>query len=165
MQLLCVAALLFSAVAAQPDLWAQDETLPPADGFTLDQDTQLGDDVQVVTGPAEDQWMSGDWPEWAAVRAPGFQTNGARVPLRGFGFGRWFGPVECVSTFTVGNFTIQPDSGVTLQQGESIFVEQKCGNRRPHYPKNCVKFIFNTTELNQVSIQFGVVKPVSIFCL
>ncbi|XP_056228536.1 uncharacterized protein LOC130166795 [Seriola aureovittata] len=107
MQLLCIVALLLSAVAAHPDSWRpwEDEKFPPAGGPEQDAESKRGDGAQSVTQAPEDGdgRSSGDRPErdsghpvwvvmpshlptWGKREAPGFGLGPGRL------FGRPRGP-------------------------------------------------------------------------
>nr|XP_040041337.1 uncharacterized protein LOC120824547 isoform X1 [Gasterosteus aculeatus aculeatus] len=192
MQLLCVAALVLSAVAAQPGSrrpW-QDGKFPPAVA-----DSKRGDGEQPVTrGPEDvDEGSSGDWPAWDSDHLSHVSTSGKRqvpgvtVRLRRHlsGPNRQSGrrggpsrgqkpnrrnPVPMVFSpvFKVDNVTFQNVTDVTLKEGENIFLMPKQGPGEPQdhkrgrdgFPKNgeFVKLIYNATEPNKVSLEFGVFK-------
>ncbi|KAK5866151.1 hypothetical protein PBY51_020363 [Eleginops maclovinus] len=175
MQLLCIVALLLAAVAAQP----------PAGGRRPGADSKRGDDELLVTQAPEDGDGSGEVsgrPSWA----PGFMFDapgdtlprfgrhrGHRGPSRGSRPNRRY-PVELVfsPSFKVDNVTFQNTTDVSLKEGENIFLAPKHGERGSRHhrggrhgpPKitQYVKLIYNATEPNMVSVEFGVLKPITL---
>ncbi|XP_022614317.1 uncharacterized protein LOC111231489 [Seriola dumerili] len=227
MQLLCIAALILSAVAAHPDSWRpwEDEKFPPAGGPKQDADSKRGDGAQSVTQAPEggDGRSSGDWPEgdsghpvwpdemppWLKNRPPTRPGNGnPQGPMKltdwtngqmailphlptwgkreapGFGlepgrhFGRPRGPPRgklpnmrnpgatddtvFSPTFKVDNVAFQNITGVSLKEGENLFLMPKGGRHGPPENVQYVKLIYNTTEPNKVSVEYGVLKPMSL---
>ncbi|KAF1395266.1 hypothetical protein PFLUV_G00009750 [Perca fluviatilis] len=159
MQLLCIAALLLSAVAAKPDSWR-----PWQNGPKLDADSKHGDDEQSLTPAPEDgDGGSGviDWP--LGHRGP---SKGKRPNRRNPG-AMAFSPM-----IKVDNVTFQNTTAVPLKEGENIFLMPKNGGGGPHHNKGgrngppkdgqYVKLIYNASEPNKVSIEFGVLKPMHL---
>ncbi|KAK5899618.1 hypothetical protein CesoFtcFv8_009078 [Champsocephalus esox] len=175
MQLLCIVALLLAAVAAQP----------PAGRRRLGADSKRGDDELLVTQAPEDGCGSGEEsgrPSWA----PGFMSDVSGVPHHRFGRHRGHrgpsrghrpnrrNPAEMVfsPSFKVDNVTFQNTTDVSLKEGENIFLAPKQGRRGPHHHRGgrhgppqsgqYVKLIYNATQPNMVSIEFGVFKPITL---
>ncbi|XP_068583576.1 uncharacterized protein [Cebidichthys violaceus] len=195
MQLLCIAALLLSAVAAQPGSrkpWQYGKH-PPAGGPKLDADSKRGDGEQSVTPAPEDgEEGSGrcysDHHSQASTlgkdQVPGFTSDGPGGYHHGPGRQFWRhrggqrpnrripSAVVFCSVFKVDNVTFQNVTDVTLKEGKNIFLMPKHGGRGPHHhkggrhrhPKNgqFVKLIYNATEPNKVSVEFGVFKPMNL---
>ncbi|XP_050926559.1 uncharacterized protein LOC108896486 isoform X1 [Lates calcarifer] len=75
-------------------------------------------------------------------------------------------------TFKADNVTFQNTTTISLKEGENIFLMSRHGRGGPHHhrvgkhgpPENVqyVKLIYNTTEPNKVSIEYGVLKPVNL---
>ncbi|XP_071360587.1 uncharacterized protein [Trachinotus anak] len=183
MQLLFISALLLSAVAARPDSWRpwQDEKFPPAGGPKLDAGSKHCDGEQSVTQVSEDgdggsggDWSEGDSgpPVWAPGFMPGVPRFGSfrhfgrrRGPLRG----KWpnmrnpnaKGNIVFSPAFKVDNVIVENITAVALKEGENLFLMPKRGGRRPHNQMQYVKLIYNSSEPNNVSIEYGVVKPMN----
>ncbi|KAM7394294.1 hypothetical protein PAMP_021107 [Pampus punctatissimus] len=116
-------------------------------------------------------------------QAPAFgvMTDEPGVPRPGPGrhFGRPRGPpreqetkTHVLTPFQVNNVTFQNITDVPLKEGENIFLLPKHGRSRPHHhkggkrgpPQNeqYLKLIYNVTEPDTFSIEYGVLKPINI---
>ncbi|XP_034395846.1 uncharacterized protein LOC117735380 [Cyclopterus lumpus] len=200
MQLLCIAALLLSAVAAQSGSrrpWQEGQFLTTSEP-KLDADSKSVDDEQSVTHAPEDgqEGLGGGWPAWdsdhrSQVSASGkrqtvFISDGSEShhprPARQSGGSRGRGPSRgqrpnrrnpgakvFSPVFKVDNVTFQNITDVTLKEGENIFLMPRHGGRGAHNHKGgrhgppkdvqVVKLIYNATEPNKVSVEFGLFKP------
>ncbi|KAA8594782.1 hypothetical protein FQN60_011917 [Etheostoma spectabile] len=228
MQLLCIAALLLTAVAIKPPSWK-----PRLNRPKLDAVSKHGDNERSLT-PAPEVGDGGsgevDWPfghrgpskgknpngrnpgamidnvtfqnttavalkegeniflmpkqyvkliynttvpnkaslEFGVLNlAPGFMSDEPRKVFgrqRGpaGGKGRNPGAMAFSPVFKVDNVTFQNTTAVALKEGENIFLMPKHGGRGPHHNKQYVKLIYNTTEPNKVSIEFGVLQPMNL---
>ncbi|XP_051241607.1 uncharacterized protein LOC127355142 [Dicentrarchus labrax] len=112
-----------------------------------------------------------------AMRGPSGHSGRPKRPSRG----NWWpnrrnpSPPAFSPIFKVDNVTFQNITGVTLKEGENVFLMPMHGGRGHHHhhhhrggkhgpPENgqYVKLIYNATEPNQVSVEYGVLKPMSL---
>ncbi|XP_029366469.1 uncharacterized protein LOC115048824 [Echeneis naucrates] len=194
MKLLCIAALLLSAVAEDSSSWKpwEDDMFLGDVANKLDRESQHGDGDQPMTTAPEhrDVTSDEDWPEGDSSHPawfPGFLGDllgelrfGPRRPFRRPSTRRptpkcklEFSPI-----FKVDNVTFQNITDVPLKEGENLFWVAKYpqpGTRGPYHhwghrhgpPQDMplqqyVKLLYNTTEPNQISLEYGVVKPVKL---
>ncbi|XP_034746203.1 uncharacterized protein LOC117955681 [Etheostoma cragini] len=145
MQLLCIAALLLTAVAAKPDSWR-----PGQNGPKLDAVSKHGDDERSLTpAPEVGDGGSGVVDRPFGQRGPSKSMNPNR---------RNPGAMAFSLMIKIDNVTFQNTSAVALKEGENIFLMPKGGKHGPPKDWQYVKLIYNTTVPNKVSLQFGVLK-------
>ncbi|KAG7241253.1 hypothetical protein INR49_025771 [Caranx melampygus] len=99
-------------------------------------------------------------PTWGKREAPGFglrrkRARGPNMRNPGVRGNIVFSPVFTVDSVTFQNITAVPLKEVNSVIWGSVFM----------IPKQYVKLIYNATEPNKVSIEYGVVKPMSLGAL
>ncbi|KAJ0033742.1 hypothetical protein NQD34_000849 [Periophthalmus magnuspinnatus] len=123
---------------------------------------QSGDDDTMESESPEDE----GWPEHPAVKPTGrpwlpYKPGDSRLKHSGPG-GRSPGlhfykkPIVFSPIFKIDNVTFQNSSDVQLKEGENIFFLMK--ETRPPF-KQYVKLTYNSTEPNQVTVEFGELQP------
>ncbi|XP_032388085.1 uncharacterized protein LOC116699536 [Etheostoma spectabile] len=143
MQLLCIAALLLTAVAIKPPSWK-----PRLNRPKLDAVSKHGDNERSLT-PAPEVGDGGsgevDWPFGHRGPSKGKNPNGRNPGAMAFSL-----------MIKIDNVTFQNTTAVALKEGENIFLMPKGRKHGPPKDVQYVKLIYNTTVPNKASLEFGV---------